>query len=283
MRAEAHFATGRQTDVLTLDLQPEVARSLGYQAARGLLASELFMRDYYRRASELHEVFRSVLRRPSEAPRRLFSTFTKRRPLRAFEVQDGRLHARSRSAPRRRPRTCSTPSPTRRPRRCRSSDELTPAIRARLSLVDGALRRSEEASAIFVDILRWRGRVGLTLRAMHETGFLGRYLPEFGRVSFLVQHDFFHRYTVDEHTLNAVEAIDEIAAATSEAARPFGRVLDEVEDAAPLYLGMLLHDIGKGRGGGHVEHGARMAPRTCTRLGFANRSRPTSCSWWAPT
>ncbi len=96
VRAEAHFATGRKTDVLTLDLQPAVAKSLGYEASRGLLASELFMRDYYRRASELHETFRSVVRRPpAAAPRRLFATLTKRRPARDFEVRDGRLRAKS--------------------------------------------------------------------------------------------------------------------------------------------------------------------------------------------
>ena len=54
--------------------------------------------------------------------------------------------------------------------------------------------------------------------------------------------------------------------------RPFGRVLDEIEDAAPLYLGMLLHDVGKGHGGGHVERGARMAPRACARLGLDERA-----------
>ena len=146
------------------------------------------------------------------------------------------------------------------------SDELSDQVRSRLGSVDGALRADAHAARAFVDVLRWRGRVGPALRAMHETGFLGRYLPEFARVSFLVQHDFFHRYTVDEHTLRAIEALDEVAAGASPEVRPFGRVLDEVEDAAPLYLGMLLHDVGKGRGGGHVEKGARIVPRTCARL-----------------
>jgi [protein-PII] uridylyltransferase len=96
VRAEAHFATGRKTDALTLDLQPAVAKSLGYEARRGLLASELFMRNYYRRASELHDVFRSVVRRPpAPEPRRLFATLTRRRPARDFEVREGRLRAKS--------------------------------------------------------------------------------------------------------------------------------------------------------------------------------------------
>ncbi len=272
VRAEAHFATGRKTDVLTLDLQPPVAKSLGYEASRALLASELFMRDYYRRASELHEVFRSVLRRPpAESPRRLFAALTKRRPARDFEVRDGRLRAKS-------VELLSTGQgllaafAAAQAEAVPLSDELALAIRERLSLVGRELRESREAAAVFVDVLRWRGRVGLALRAMHETGFLGRFLPEFGRVSFLVQHDLFHRYTVDEHTLRAIEAIDEVAAGTEATVRPFGRVLDEVEDAVPLYLGMLLHDVGKGHGGGHVERGAGLAPRVCARLGLDERA-----------
>ena len=279
VRAEAHFVTGRKTDVLTLDLQPAVAKSLGYEDSRGLLASELFMRDYYRRASDLHGVFRSVLRRPTEeAPRRLFAALTKRRPARDFEVRDGRLRAKSEALLASGHGLLSAFAAA-QAEGVPLSDELALAVRERLSLVDRELRESRETAAVFVDILRWRGRVGLALRAMHETGFLGRFLPEFGRVSFLVQHDFFHRYTVDEHTLRAIEAIDEVASGTEAAVRPFGRILDEVEDAAPLYLGMLLHDVGKGHGGGHSERGARMAPRVlrparARRAGHRGRRLP---------
>jgi [protein-PII] uridylyltransferase len=148
------------------------------------------------------------------------------------------------------------------------SDETKAAVRANLPAVDGSRRHEPRAARAFVDLLRWRGRVGPALRAMHETGLLGRYLPEFGRVSFLVQHDFFHRYTVDEHTLRAIEALDEVAAGASPELRAMGRVFDEIEDAAPLYLGLLLHDIGKGRGGAHVGQGTRLAPRVCRRLGL---------------
>ena len=99
MRAEAHFATGRKTDQLTLDLQPAIAASLGYEGRRGLLASEIFMRDYYRRASELHQAFLSVFRRPAkEAPRRLFGVLARRPSGLAFEVREGRLQAKSEAA-----------------------------------------------------------------------------------------------------------------------------------------------------------------------------------------
>ena len=271
-RAEAHFATGRKTDVLTLDLQAAVAKSLGYESRRGLLASELFMRDYYRRAAELHGVYRSVFRRPAaDGRRRLFAGLRLRKPGRDFEVRDGRLQTKS-PALLDRGSGLLAAFATAQAEGAPLSEELAHAVRERLSLVDRSLRGSKEAAAAFVDVLRWRGRVGLALRAMHETGFLGRFLPEFGRVSFLVQHDYFHRYTVDEHTLRAIEAIDEVASGTEAALRPFGRVLDEIEDTAPLYLGMLLHDVGKGRGGGHVERGAAMTPGICARLRLDERA-----------
>jgi [protein-PII] uridylyltransferase len=146
------------------------------------------------------------------------------------------------------------------------SDALRADVRGRVSAIDADVRSDHAVGRVFVDMLRWRGRVAAVLRAMHETGVLGRYLPEFGRVTFLVQHDFFHRYTVDEHTLRAIEALDEVALGASAGGRALGRVFDEIEDAAPLYLALLLHDIGKGRGGGHVERGARLAPRVCDRL-----------------
>jgi [protein-PII] uridylyltransferase len=266
VRNEAHFSTGRKTDRLSLDLQDEIARRLGYTPRGGLLSSELFMRDYYRRASELAEFADRFVRRDLEPPARgILGALRSRRTSRGLEVRSGRLHSRRGDLPGGGAALLDVFAAA-QAEGVPLSDELADQVRSRLGSVDGALRADASVARAFVDVLRWRGRVGPALRAMHETGFLGRYLPEFARVSFLVQHDFFHRYTVDEHTLRAIEAIDEVASGASPEVRPFGRVLDEVEDAAPLYLGMLLHDVGKGRGGGHVEKGARIAPRVCARL-----------------
>ena len=117
-----------------------------------------------------------------------------------------------------------------------------------------------------------------TLRAMHETGVLGRFLPEWARITFLVQHDFFHRYTVDEHTLKCLEALDELAAGKDPDNAPLARVFDEVKDARPLYLGMLLHDIGKGRGGGHVTRAWSWRAASWTACASTRSSRRRRCS-----
>ncbi len=273
VRNELHFSAGRKNDSITLELQESVAASLGYEARGGLHASEIFMRDYYRRASELHAVVRAFLLRHLDPPSRgLLSGLRPWRFRGPFEVRDRSLHLRGAHLEGG-PLQLMEAFAAAQAEGLSLSDELKNAIRAKLHRVDKPFRASREAGAAFLQILSRRGRVGPVLRAMHETGFLGRYIPEWARITFLVQHDFFHRYTVDEHSLRAVEALDAVVAGGDPAAVPFGRILDDVADAGPLYLGMLLHDIGKGRGGRHVEVGIRLASRIVERIGL---ERPTA-------
>jgi [protein-PII] uridylyltransferase len=269
VRNEAHFCAGRKADLLTLDLQPDVAAHLGYAPARGMEASERFMRDYYQRAHDLHHVFESFAVRHGlfERKRGLRWRLTLRRATGRFEVHDGRVHLR-RGAPgfEGDPQAMLTAFELAQAQGAELADDLKLAVRSDLAAVDTRFRASREASRAFVGLLGRRGSVAAALRAMHDTGFLGRYLPEFARITFLVQHDQYHRYTVDEHTLRTIEALDEVAVSKDAALTPFRHVLDEVEDAVPLYLGLVLHDVGKGRGESHVAAGTRIAEKVCARL-----------------
>lgn len=275
VRNEAHFATGRRTDLLTLDLQAELAERLGYRDKRGLLASESFMRDYYRRATEIHELCRWFLySHVDRRPRRRFPALTLRPRLRrGFELRDGLLYARATTS-----EFLGDPSAlldaveVAQVEGADLSEDLRLQLRDRAHRVDRAYRSSPEAIRRFLRLVSRRGRVGFALRAMHEVGILGRLLPEFARVSLLVQHDLYHRYTVDEHTLRALEALDEVAAGNDPELARLGGVLDEVEDVSSLYLGMLLHDIGKGRGSGHVAKGVQIGSRMVARLGLEPES-----------
>jgi [protein-PII] uridylyltransferase len=271
VRNEAHFATGRKTDLLDLELQPVIAHSLGYRARPGFLASELFMRDYYERASELHRISRAFVLRHAPAPaRRLFSlSLLRRRPRGTFEIREGKLYPRGEAAALGSARRLLEAFAIAQREGPELSEELKLDIRGSLRHVDRRFRESREAGRAFTRLLEHKGRVGPVLRGMHETGLLGRLLPEFARVTFLVQHDFYHRYTVDEHTLTAVDALDAVAApAPDSAPGRLAQVLEQVAHPGTLYLGLLLHDIGKGRGGGHCTKGARIAQRVCARLGL---------------
>src|SRR5260370_38628277 len=84
------------------------------------------------------------------------------------------------------------------------------AMRHSLAAVNHDFRGSVAAANAFLKLLRRRGRVGLVLRLMHEVGFLGRYLPEFRWISQLLQHDHYHKYTIDEHSLKGVEALTDV-------------------------------------------------------------------------
>jgi [protein-PII] uridylyltransferase len=149
--------------------------------------------------------------------------------------------------------------------------ELDPELRAQmmnhLHRVDRTFLRSPEARDIFLSILQRKGQVGRILRMMHEVGFLGKFMPEFGRLTCLVQHEFFHRYTADEHTLQVVEALDRVIDAEKAPHANYKRILQQLEHSHVLYLSILLHDVGKATNAErHAEASCELARHVAKRL-----------------
>ena len=105
------------------------------------------------------------------------------------------------------------------------------------------------------------------LRAMQETGTLAAAIPEWGKIECLVVRDFYHHYTVDEHTLVAVEALDSIGDPR------FADLYCEIEDPALLRFAILMHDIGKGSGVAHVAESSRIAHEVMERFGAPEADR----------
>lgn len=270
VRHAAHFVTNRKTDRLSLDLQPVLARQFGYEAGRYSLASEMLMRDYYRHARELHRVGETVMARVVDDKPRGRSGWRKRslgEQHEPYAIRNAHLHFDG-----------ATEYFGEKPLRVFNAFALAQAARVSfdpqlrqllcqsMRKIGPALRKSEETSAAFLSLLRRRGRVGHVLRLMHETGLLSRVIPEFARISLLVQHDLYHHFTVDEHTLRAIELLDELHTSTDRHRLHLRGILEELDDPAWLYLALLLHDIGKGEGRSHIARGARLAERICTRL-----------------
>ena len=270
VRYEAHLLTRRKTDRLALDLQPTLAERFGYTSESHLLASEKFMRDYYRRARELHLFSEAVLARTTEseiARPRWFNWQRATRLAEPFSIIDGRLQLEGDpQLLHKNPLLLFEAFAIAQAADVAFSHSLREVMSRSLALVNREFRSSPEAGDAFLKVLRRRGRVGQALRLMHEVGFLGRYLPEFGRISLLIQHDRYHHYTIDEHILRAIDALDELSNSQDRQRSQLRAVFDEVEDVALLYLSLLLHDIGKGRGSGHVARGTQIAERICRRL-----------------
>jgi len=154
------------------------------------------------------------------------------------------------------------------------SPELQDLIRRRVRLIDRTFQYARVSREIFLDILSHKGEVGRILRAMHDLSVLGRYLPEFGALTCLVQHEFFHRYTTDEHTLVCIEKLDALLFAEESRFAGYRALFQKLEDPAMLYLAVLLHDVGKAANSRHhEEQSALLAHKVARRIQLSPERR----------
>lgn len=277
-RNELHYTTGSSNDVLTAGVKPAVATGLGYGERSPRLRVEHFMRDYYTHARNIYLITRTLEQRLAlvpTPPRGLKALLGRRRSPPASQELDGfRIAGQQLNAP---SRAIFRDDPNRIIRAFlylqRSGLTLHPDLVQMLrqivqeGRVDGAFTRDPRVHSTFLEILSQRGNVAPVLRAMHEVGFLGRFVPEFGRLTNLVQHEFYHQYAVDEHTLVALSKLDQVAGATEMPYANYAPLLQQVERPEVLYLALLLHDSGKAfPGRPHELVGGELALRAARRL-----------------
>jgi len=290
VRSHLHFATGRPEERLSFDLQPEIARRMGYGDRGDAPAVERFMRRYFLIAKEvgaLTRVFAAKLEAEQikATPKGLSRIFprragAKRKPLDepGFLEDGGRLSVEP---------GVFEADPVNLLRMFRIADQrnldlhpdaFTAATRS-LVLINSKVRRDPAAAKVFLDILA-RGRdPRSTLGLMNDAGVLGRYLPEFGRIVAQMQFNMYHSYTVDEHTLRAVGVIADIAAGRLTDDHPLAAaIMPRIDDREALFLAMLLHDTGKGSAAGQEKGGARSARQACERLGV-DRAKIELVAW----
>jgi [protein-PII] uridylyltransferase len=140
-----------------------------------------------------------------------------------------------------------------------------------LRLIDDDLRRDPEANQIFLSILTGHDNPEDTLRRMNETGVLGRFIPEFGRIVAMMQFNMYHHYTVDEHLLQTLGNVTAIERGELADVLPLSTALfGSIQNRRALLVAAFLHDIGKGRKEDHSIVGARIARRLCPRLGLTS-------------
>jgi [protein-PII] uridylyltransferase len=271
VRNELHFFSGHKNDVLTRDLQPRIAENLGYRDDGQSLGVERFMREYYLHARVIHRVSRRLIARCEETLSRGGGAKRRERQQALADglvFLDGKLHLADRDP------DLLRRDPVRLMRvfwhlhrlGCELSLALERAIEAALDVIDEPFRRSPIVRDLFLDICRHWGRCAITLSEMHELGVLGRYVPEFGALTCLVQYDVYHRFTADQHSLIAVEHLEALAPGQSAESEGAAQVFSEVEKPDLLLLGMLLHDIGKAKGHGHVQKGIPLIRELTARL-----------------
>src|SRR6266478_7334714 len=133
-------------------------------------------------------------------------------------------------------------------RQLEPTPELADMFSRKIGLITHPLRYAKEPREIFRRILSRKGEVGRALRLMHRLDFLGQYIPEFRQLTCLVQHEFFHRYTADEHTLVCIDKLDALAHTESPKFVAYRKLFEQLEDPFVLYLALLLHDTGRAVG-----------------------------------
>lgn len=276
VRTQMHFINKRSTDMLTLHLQGQVATRMGYPQKHVLQRVEEFMRDYYQQTRTIQRITDTAVQRmvPELKPARIQrllgllarrSTRTER--FDGFFAKGGELFAESSAIFNDDSQRLMRVFQHAQVRQLTLSYELRDLIRKQLGLVNRTFQYSLAAREVFLAILSRKGQVGRILRFMHETDFLGRYLPEFGKLTCLVQHEFFHRYTADEHTLLCLDKLDALIDTENPKLAGYRVLFQQCESPSILYLALLMHDTGKAQGRRHHEEAsATLAARVARRL-----------------
>jgi len=271
LRIDLHFAAGKEQDVLTRDDQLRIARKRGIEAVAAQSPVERFMQEYFQHCSAVADIARRFVARNRDSRwlERLTRFVMSYRVDGIYSVGPEYLDVGRRY----RPTVVSSLEGVLRlfmtaaRYRVPVAPHLLELIKAQTWRPPAQL--SPEASQSFLALLGTAGVLGPILRGMHETGVLDAVLPCWGHIRCLLQFNLYHHFTVDEHTLRAIEA----AEAYLHDPGPLGRAYREIHHKELLHLALLLHDTGKGYEEDHSELGRRIAEEVALRLGLPDHQR----------
>ncbi len=274
LRCHLHYLTDRPEERLTFDVQPEIARRMGYKQRSGSSPVERFMKHYFITARTIGDLTRIICaaleaEHHHRSGRGWMFFLRGQKSLDGFPIVNGRLGMAEETQFEDRPSEMIRLFHVGQEHGLDIHPTAYKQIHRSLHLIDQTLRQDAEANRLFMDILAGGRDPELALRRMNEAGVLGRFIPDFGWVVAQMQYDMYHVFTVDEHTLFALGILHRLeTGALSEAYPEPTHVLTKVQSRRSLYVALMLHDIAKGRGGDHSVLGSRVARRLCPRLGL---------------
>lgn len=284
VRCHMHFLSGRAEERLSFDIQREIAVRLGYTQHPGMKDVERFMKHYFlvaKDVGDLTRIFCSALedQHVKQAPRlsRLISQLA-RRPRKQksikgfpdFVVENDRLNFRSDAVIDKDPVNLIRLFAIADREDLSLHPEATKLVRRSLKRLTPDVREDAEANRLFLQILTSRNDPETVLRRMNETGVLGRFVPDFGKVVAMMQFNMYHHYTVDEHLIHSVGVLAALERGDAGEVHPLSTdLIKTVQNRKLLYVAIFLHDIAKGRPEDHSIAGARIARRLCPRFGLS--------------
>jgi [protein-PII] uridylyltransferase len=276
IRNELHFQLKRKTDQLQFDKQEQIAAFLGYKDSKKALSVEQFMQDYYSHATRTEHLATSLIfkaYKEKDASTGLFGYLGRRSLGEDFFSYRGELKTAREKVFENRPEAIMQAFLLAKQNSLALSMDVKGQIRANLSLVNDSFRRNRDVSEMFLEIMRGPTGVAQSLRDMHHLAFLNKYIPEFKRIYCKVQHDAYHVYTVDIHSIFAVEEIEKLWSGFYAAKKPLlTKVAADIGKPELIVLAVLFHDIGKGEGKDHSNKGADMIPKIARRLNLSKEA-----------
>ncbi|HWR13812.1 MAG TPA: [protein-PII] uridylyltransferase [Terriglobales bacterium] len=270
-RTFLHYCAGRDDNTLSWEAQDKAAaKGIGMPSQETTSATS-WMRVYFRNARAIERVTLNLLHDVPTQKSTIYRQFQRWRSRVSnadFSVVDGRVYFQNPS----------------------SAGDAAMVLRAFEFVAQHGFQLSSDAEARIARVmpnlvagLPWREQVGSSLvsilkspyaahslRSMHALGLLGQIIPEFQLVDALVVRDFYHRYTVDEHTFTAIDNLHRLPQRENEWEKRFLELLNQLERPEVLYLAMLLHDLGKGMATpNHMSASVELARPAMGRLGIA--------------
>jgi len=269
-----HVESKRRNDVLSFEYQKNVSSCLGFKNSKKFSGPERMMRYYYLKSRVIKDLTRQIMLLCSKQYMPVFINLSIRKITDEFSVSAGKLISTKHNL---------LEANTDKIMECyylyaregrKFSDALKERIKSHLLRINKRTRASSVSIHYFLEIFKSR-HVYDTLREMHETGVLGRFVPEFGALRCLVVHEPYHMYTVDEHTLLAIKNLENLITTNYGNLEELREIINSMEKLDLLFLALLLHDIGKAAGKHHEEEGYRRLKNILDRFNLEGRKRGT--------
>lgn len=266
LRYGLHMLAGRKEDRLLFDKQKELAVLFGYEDDDKSLAIEKLMQEYYRAVANLRGLNDALLQHFDEAILRANEDEVTTVINKRFQVRNDYIEIRHDEVFKHSPYALleifvlMAQNPDIKGVRAKTIR----SIRKHAVLIDERFRKDLRNVTLFMELLRSAHELTAQLRRMSRYGVLGRYLPEFGAITGKMQHDLFHIYTVDAHTLQVIENMRRFQFPEAEEKFPIAaHIMRRLPKPELLYIAGLYHDIAKGRGGDHSTLGMVDATNFC--------------------
>ena len=292
VRCHLHICANRASEQLTFDHQVEVAKRFGYKGGRGMRGVERFMQDYFRQATHVGELTRVFL--TALEAQQVKSTLSLGDRFRnilwrtlnidgnlsdGFQLEHGRINIINPDIFLKDPINILRLFEEGLKTGLLIHQDAMRVVTANLRKITPKVRKNPETQRIFMSLLLDYGNPERALRRMNELGVLGAIIPEFKRIIALMQFNFYHSYTVDEHTIQCISFLARIEQGTLNEELPIAsEILKSGVNRRVLYIAILLHDIGKGLPEDHSIAGAELAKKIAPELGL-NASEADRVVW----